>query len=194
MPTGYTAYVEDGRITSLRDFAFLCARAFGACITMRDEPLSKPIPEQFVPETKYYTERLETARKQLEQFNAMSDDEAVIEYEKDYAECLRGWQERDEKRMEETERYRSMISKVEAWKDGPHELKGFMLSQLRQSIYEYEFPAPSRISPLEWKRHNIERAQKDIEYFTKNIDQEIERTEARNKWLSDLRKSLEGIE
>jgi len=45
MPTGYTCQVQDGMITEFKEFALLCARNFGACITLRDEPLSPDIPE-----------------------------------------------------------------------------------------------------------------------------------------------------
>jgi hypothetical protein len=41
MPTGYTAGVADGTITEFREYALLCARAFGACIMLRDEPVEE---------------------------------------------------------------------------------------------------------------------------------------------------------
>lgn len=37
MPTGYTASVQEGKVTEFRDFAMECARAFGALVMMRDE-------------------------------------------------------------------------------------------------------------------------------------------------------------
>lgn len=49
MPTGYTASVADGTTTTLRAFALQCARAFGATVTMRDDPMSAEIPERFEP-------------------------------------------------------------------------------------------------------------------------------------------------
>jgi hypothetical protein len=50
MPTGYTDCVRSGEVTEFADFAMKCARAFGACIEMRDEPSGTPIPEAFEPE------------------------------------------------------------------------------------------------------------------------------------------------
>jgi len=49
MPTGYTYPVVEGKITEFSDFALSCARAFGALITMRDDPHDTPIPETFEP-------------------------------------------------------------------------------------------------------------------------------------------------
>ena len=42
MPTGYTAYIEDGDITTGKDFLKLCTRAFGVAIDQKDDPLSVP--------------------------------------------------------------------------------------------------------------------------------------------------------
>ena len=53
MPTGYTAYIKDGDITTGKDFLKLCLRNFGVAIDMRDEPLSKPVPTQFEPNPYY---------------------------------------------------------------------------------------------------------------------------------------------
>ena len=41
-----------------------CARAFGACIMMRDESVDAPIPEEFKPST-YHIEELEKAKSDL---------------------------------------------------------------------------------------------------------------------------------
>ena len=47
MPTGYTANVEDGTMTELRDYALLCARGIGFTLPIRDEPFETPLPEAF---------------------------------------------------------------------------------------------------------------------------------------------------
>ena len=58
MPTGYTAYVQDGVITEFADFAMKCARAFGALIDMRDESLDAEIRVQREPNTEYFDKEL----------------------------------------------------------------------------------------------------------------------------------------
>lgn len=57
MPTGYTVKIYNGEKVSGKDFLMTCARNFGTCITMRDEPLSKPIPDKFEP-SKFYENEL----------------------------------------------------------------------------------------------------------------------------------------
>ena len=64
MPTGYTADVMDGKVTDFKLFAMQCARAFGALVIMRDEPLNAEIPDEFSP-SNYHFQELEQARERL---------------------------------------------------------------------------------------------------------------------------------
>ena len=62
MPTGYTAtLMEKGQ--DFPDFVLLCARAMGATIMLRDEPLDAPIPE-FQP-SDYSAKQLEESKEEL---------------------------------------------------------------------------------------------------------------------------------
>jgi hypothetical protein len=59
MPTGYTADIKNG--ISFKTFAMNCARAFGACVTLRDEPGGgDKIPEAFEAST-YHAQQVEKA-------------------------------------------------------------------------------------------------------------------------------------
>ena len=49
MPTGYTAPVQDGKIVTLKDFAWCCARGMGALVTMREAPSDAEIPRAVLP-------------------------------------------------------------------------------------------------------------------------------------------------
>ena len=37
MPTGYTSYIKDEKITSGKEFLKLCTRAFGIAVDLKDE-------------------------------------------------------------------------------------------------------------------------------------------------------------
>ena len=83
MPTGYTSFIENGKIDNGKDFLMLCARNFGATVTMRDNSLSDPIPKQFEPNS-YYLDELNEAKANLEKINNMSDDEIQDEINEEY--------------------------------------------------------------------------------------------------------------
>lgn len=190
MPTGYTADVGEGKITTLREFAMICARAFGACITMRDAPMDADIPERFEPDFRYYAESLAAANALLIELNEVSSDEAerraTTEYIEQLASHEKYWAERDL----ENDRYRTMLSSVQAWNTEADGIKEFMIQQLEISISDYRSDPPTLLTGPEWLRKKRSNALRDIAYYEKQIAEEIHRTEMRNLWLAALRRSL----
>lgn len=190
MPTGYTYPVAEGDITELSDFAMKCARAFGALVSMRDDPSDAQIPETLEPSTSYHDKALAVARALMAELPALSNEEcdsrAKDEYEKEFTSYL----ERGSKRTKENQRIRDMIKKVEAWSTNAEGIKEFMMEQLNMSISEYRPEPPVRISGREWLQKKRESVAHDIGYHEKELAAEILRTEGRNRWLADLRSSL----
>jgi len=94
MPTGYTAAVQDGTIKTLSEYAMSCARAFGATITMRDEPSDAVIPDEFTP-SPYHKDAIVRAKEDIDAWSEMTEvqrDEAYGEYclqvSKDYQDTI----------------------------------------------------------------------------------------------------------
>ena len=136
MPTGYTAAVQDGTITTLDAFALRCARAFGACVSMRDDPTDAPIPERFEPNTAYYDEKIAEAREIVDTLPGLTAIQCDL---RAFAE----WQEQSKNAARYTQegrdceaRYRAMIAAVTAWQvpESHAEFRAFMLGQLEESI------------------------------------------------------------
>jgi len=71
MPTGYSAPVLEGKIKTLPEFALLCARAFGACVNMRDDSMSADIPEEF-PVSDYHSKAYKQASRKLNRLNSLN--------------------------------------------------------------------------------------------------------------------------
>jgi len=196
MPTGYTAAIADG--ISFNEFVMDCARAMGACITMRDEPSGTPIPEKFEPST-YHLEAKLAASDRLVELVLMPDEAADAKASEDYEEELSRWSGRIEELKQLSERYSQMLIQVVGWKPPTpdHEgLKKFMEDQIRQSIgwdcdisYYVKNP-PVKLTGLQWRAKAREQAQRDYEYHNKNYQEEVERVADRNEWLAALRGSL----
>lgn len=196
MPTGYTSGVQEGKITSFRDFAMCCARAFGANILMRDEPFDSPIKE-YEPSS-YEKKRVEEAKAHLYDVERMTVDDArrlqTERNEKLTAELRLSM----ERKHVEQERYETMLRQVQEWKPptADHEgLKKFMIEQLTESI-RHDCYDPSEYykldtrSPLEYLRGEIERARQDVLDAEKSWQEELRRTRERNKWNRSLAASL----
>ena len=109
MPSGYTAAIKDG--ITFSDFAMNCARAFGALISMRDEPLDAPIPERVEP-TDYHAEKIKKAEERLSALIAMTakelDAEAAEYWERETAYNKKAHEEAEELRK----KYKAMAELI----------------------------------------------------------------------------------
>ena len=199
MPTGYTAAIKDG--LTFEQFAMSCARAFGACISLRDESGGgEKIPERFEP-SDYHQRKLAEAQQELALIEAMTPYECEQSAATDYlsAEGARQRQLRD---MEDLrQKYDQMLDAVNEWvpPSADHrELRTFMRDQIEQSSKfdcDTEFYAmPTlRLTGAEWKKQRIKTLQGSIVYHEEGHAAEVERTNQRNEWIRLLRESLQPV-
>lgn len=198
MPSGYTHAVQDGTVTELEPFVMHLARGMGALIMMRDEPNDAPIPERFEP-SPWNAEGLAKAKAERARLSAMTDQEAQREADAEHAEWEADRAKAEQTHTEQRNRYNAMIAKVVQWQGAPEGIKEFALEQLHQSLdwdcpepFSYWMPEPPR-DVAEWRRAKSEKTARDIEYHAREHAAEVERTEARNEWLAQLRASLAGV-
>lgn len=197
MPTGYTADIAKG--ITFEQFAMSCARAFGACITMRDSSSDTPIPKEFKPST-YHKEALKEEYKRLEKINKMTVAEAEIEAKKKYDEEILEVQNQLKKSSTLQKKYEDMLQKVYTWvAPADHiKFKDFMIKQIKESIeYDCDISYWTRtkeeiklFTGEEWLKLQKEVIQSSIEYHRREDKEEIERVAGRNKWIRELRESL----
>lgn len=198
MPTGYTAGVQDGTITTFPEFAMQCARAFGALVTMRDDPLDAEIPESFEPQARYYDERIAQAHADLERLYAMTDGDKVHAAAAAWNKHVAGIEEWNARCQQERARYEHMLAQARAWQPPTSnhvELKEFMIQQLEQSI-DFDCRERSlgeRPRPAMWWLDQVKKAKRDIAYYTEEREKEIQRARERTAWVRHLRSSLEQM-
>lgn len=192
MPTGYTADLEG---VTFPEFALRCARAFGALITLRDDPLGTPIPDQIEP-SKHHQNVLKKSFETL--VDILSWDDVDIEAKAGiaYAEALKR-QEKQKKDSNATRnRYEGMLTCVIHWTPptSDHQgLKDFMLKQLRESIEfdcSYEPPEPTVYSGQEYKHDRLCAILQNIEDGAKSYQKALKRSCERTEWIRSLRNSL----
>jgi hypothetical protein len=194
MPTGYTYQVCEGKITEFPEFAMHCARAFGALITMRDDPADAPIPEEIAPETKYYDDRIAADMKRMSDIQAMSSAEAADAAEADYAQQMASRRKYLADKEAEAARLNNMMMKVRDWTPPTPdhvEMKSFMLEQLRISLPGDYTPAiPERLDGATWRKQQINLLAGAVVRNKKSREEEIERARRRTEWVKALRSSL----
>lgn len=204
MPTGFTAVVQDGRVTELEDFIIGCARGFGALITLRDEDQSLDATKRFIDDkayldkSTYYANSLKESYDRLQKLILITDQEIEDEVTAERERVTEYNRKQEEKRLVELARYNEMVKKVEAWQPptADHvEFKEFMLDQLKQSIEfdckPYSLPLPE-VSPT-WRDEEIQATKKRIDHYKNEIKKQDERNEGRRLWVESLVDSLNGM-
>ena len=195
MPTGYTADIPTG--IDFKTFAMNCARAMGACVSLRDERGGgEVIPDEFQPNA-YYAEAVQKALARLEELKAMTPtrrkNEAVDAYHKAMNKHCDAVAE-DAKRDAS---YKAMLGQVHAWvpPTPEHEgMKQFMVEQIEESI-KFDSNAgyltePQQLSADEWWAAEMAKAYRDLGYAEKAHREEQERCAKRTAWIKALRESL----
>jgi hypothetical protein len=198
MPTGYTYKIKEGQ--SFKDYAMICARAFGSCIDMRDDPIDTQIPEEFKV-TNYYSKKIDEIEKQQKELLSLSDKQIQDIIDKSYEDDLKYYNEKIKEGKELRQKYQKMLEKVKNWNpptNNHKNLKFFMKNQIESSIsdcmddaYQIKKDELIKVSVKQYKYNKIKEFEKDYEYYMKEWDKEQKRVNERNVWLKQLRKSLE---
>ena len=198
MPTGYTADIQKG--ITFKQFALACARAFGACVEMRDESMDTPIPDEFKP-SDYHVKALQKGENDLRLYSSMSDEDATVSATESYRNELERCKKSLENGKKITKKYEDMLAKVEAWIPPTAEhigMKTFMIEQIEGSIkhdgmedyYEKAIKELKILTGKQWKENGVERAIRDILYHSKELEEEKRRADERTSWVKALKESL----
>jgi len=200
LANGYVHALVDGNLT-LKQWTLQCARAFGALISMRDDPMDTPIPEEIKPDS-YYKESLDKAQARLALSVSMTDEELLAEetsYCKDSLKSLRKGYKEGKKQLAIL---KSMREQVEAWTP-PEEctnLKEYMLKSLDEADASTDF-YDKEIAKLKSRLKNPKPASelraeknaaavKDIVYYGDQYDKQVKRCAEATAWIKALINSL----
>lgn len=191
MPTGYTAQLLEKPNMTAREWARICARAFGACIEQRDQDLKNPAPKKVKPNLKPLKEQKKKYELQLKELNTMTqplrdayNKLKASEARQYYTKCIK-----DNDQQQAT--LDSMTKRIEAWnaRASHQELKKFMLNQLEISsckcYAEYYNRALASVEKDYWSME-VESAKGMIKTYEESIKKEIARADRANDWLVGL--------
>lgn len=194
MATVYTHnLMEQGE--DFRSFALRCARAFGACVTMRDDDLSTPIPEKFEP-SDYHVNALGEAVLQYERLSKLTTAEREAFGDAERQRQIATRQKWATEGREQDARLDAMAKQVEAWSPDPAlgDMKGFMLEQIRISRNGHHWDglvSEAEAKPaMQYYTDALAAAEREIVCHREEMQNEQERVDARNEWLRKLRASL----
>lgn len=208
MPTGYTCFIEDGQITTGKEFLKKCIREFGCCIGQRDDPLTEPLKTDIHADP-YYKKCYEEAVNRLENFRKRTSDEIrddIINAKQKELSDKKLYLSHQELLRD---RYLKVRNEVEAWipPTPDHEgIKRFALDQidmciptekdinkLREQIHDLDENRNSEIDESDIGKYIIEETkflERDIEYYKKKMIEDEERAANRTRFIKDFLSSL----
>jgi hypothetical protein len=204
MPTGYTAGIIDGKITTFEQFATQCSRAFGATIHMRDNPLDSPYEPRTPSE--YYVNSLQSQREKLEETKTMTD-EAIVQ---DFETLLKDSLEYHERELEKTKvnlgRLNSIMESAKSWVPPTEDHEGvrdYMIDQLEITIKADGDPSyhvnkivqakkelEEGIDPKVYREEKIKEIEDRISYYGAEVQKELERCKQSNDWMDNFLESI----
>lgn len=204
MPTGYTAYIEDGEITTGKEFLTLCTRAFGVAIDLKDEPLSIPTPRHTEPDS-WYENAYKRAQKTLKEAQSMSFEDAKKTLIGNYEDNIQYYTKRVKELTSLKDRYDKIRNEVEQWvppTDDHKELKKFALAQIDMcNIEEKEINRYKERSRQELDDSDeavkkyisscISYCQQEVDNAYKRWQDELKRVSERNEWMDKFIESVE---
>lgn len=194
MPTGYTADVADGKVTDFRTFALRCARAFGAAVTQRDDPMDDPPKPREISD--YTIKHVAERSAALAALNAMSAEQAEDAAAMAYGEALKAHHASNQRDTDTRNRYNAMLAEAVAWEPPSAEhqaLKDFMIQQLtdgRKFDCGYERRPPSRLSGPVWLAQQKAEAARLLGYAHESLEKETRAVEQANAWIAALYDAL----
>jgi len=200
MPTGYTQKLME-QDQSFDEFVLRCARAFGACVMMRDDDMSAPIPDQFEPGS-YYQKSVDEKSAELTRLESMTNEERLAFGAKSRADGIERNREYIAEEGKQNARLSAMQRSVADWTppSADHEeLKKFMLHQIEISYnhspwWDEQVEKYERATDYDTWSEAADDARKSLEYAQKNLQDELERIAMRNNWIRLLKASLPGKE
>lgn len=204
MPTGYTYFIENGEITTGKEFLKKCIRAFGCCINQREESLNTPL-ETKIKSDDYYEKRYYEAVEKYEKIKKMTLEERIMNARRDRVNRTKELEKYLDDQKKLRNKYMNIRNEVEQWNPPTAEhqgIKSFALEQIDISMPSEEDLI--RIQEDIARNRNMEDSSvikdvialiegcvKDIEYYSNKMREEENRVDGRNEFLDLFLKSLE---
>ena len=207
MPTGYTAELDDKNKTTEEWFTQDLVRAFGICVTLREEPLGlsksairSKMEKDYDEEMRHHTDALKSAKV---------DYQKMKKYQQLQWKALTAMEnvrrrESNEKEMTKTRELQSIHDRVmkDLWaiknsgtvSDITQKIAEFGLQQLELTKHECQpFLEQEPIYWSEYKSEVMQKLQRDIDYYTEQIQETKSRWKERFSALEDITTDLKKI-
>ena len=213
MPTGYTSFIEDGKVKTAKQFLHLCLRAFGVCINMRDDSLkltddyTEDISKGYQEDINYHKKQLTSAEKKLSEIQSMTEEELCKKYIKETSDNVQRYLKAEDKRSQNNKKYLEIRNAIEDWDCNPEfqNIKDFAINQIdismdksdyyQKAIEKYGEPTKEGFqkNKEEYLKKLIDDAKWDVNYHTEELEKAIDRKEKNLKFYKEFKEELNKL-
>lgn len=203
MPTGYTAPIHEavkaGEEFPFPEFVRRCARAMGALIMQRDDPLTSALPDdQEVAD--HYVRRVAEAETKAAELLALDFDGRLAYGQRVVEENLALYEKSFEEKVALRAAFDATREKVKAWEPPTPEHEGLKAFMLQQIDLDRDSEDPSYYGDriIEWRKKDpkdvfedaAKAAHKAVGFAHQSLAEERYRVASRNAWVRALKDAL----
>lgn len=184
MPTAYTALIEDGEVTTAKEYAQHAARAMMAFVHMRENRRDGRLTYPPKPKADdYHQKAYGRACADAVAWASTSEEEKYAQWSEYYEESLKSQAESKARWQVKDGRYNKVLDEVKAIEvpEIVQSFKDFLTSQIEESN-KYGPYTYTPMSFVEWCEHQESRIERDLEYYPQQIAQEWETYRERRRY------------
>lgn len=213
MATGYTSFIEHGKVKSAKQFLHLCLREFGVCTDMRDSRLevkddyTKDILKGAQQYIDYHKELLERAEQRLSEIKSLSEEELRERYIKETKERIKELRICKTDELGRSGDYIRIRESIKDWDCDPEfqKVKDFALDQIDismpdESYYEEklaEIGSPTEEGFQERKERYLQKlmdeAQWDVNYHREEMENAVRRRDEKIRYYNGFKEALNKL-
>jgi len=204
MANGNTTQILNGNVTTLKEYASVLAKGFGAMSHQQNEPLNTPIREAVVNEE--HNKEKRALKRSLKKFNAITDEELIADEKKALVASKAHYKEKIVTMKAAKKKCSALLLEAQLWEiptENHQVVKDLMIKELKDVIdFDCDLePVNQLIKDIDNRMDNIDPAdirKKQVEAFEKQIDfreqshnVDKDHVEQSNIWVSELISSFE---
>ena len=213
MPTGYTSFIEDGKVKTAKQFLHLCLRNFGVCIMMRDDSLelkddyTNDLLKSYQGDIDYHKKHLKDAQKELERIQQMSEEELCSRYVSETTKNIEYYMKQNNQQNGNLAEYLRIKEGIEKWNcdEKFKSIKEFALNQIDISMDKSDYyeealqkcGEPTREGFLkvkdEYIKKIVDHVQWDVDYHTKELESAIRRRDENIAFYKEFKESIANL-
>lgn len=177
MPTGFTQKIYEGVDLTLKGFA----------TEIFERNWYREMPEYPVKPREFYLKTFREYEAELQELRSLTEAQIKERAEADYAKAFQYYEQAKTSREEIRTRYRTVETLVQAWNPPAEllDLKKMMLDQIHKSR-EFDCPdleEPKWQSPQEWYQHSLNCAERLMDSYRKQVQEETDRVLKTNAYI-----------